>query len=69
MTRFNSFDHDDALGALHNAPEAVRAAHDQEVCILNQAAGTFACNVPSYVTRREFDAALATIRRATKAAI
>ncbi len=68
MTKFNTFDHNDALRACWDATDFGAAVSEDDIYILNRAAGAFACNEPDTMTRREFSAALARVRAAIESA-
>lgn len=68
MTKFNCFDHDDALRACLDATNFGAAVSDDDIVTLNRAAGAFACNAPETLTRRDFSDALARVRAAIERA-
>lgn len=68
MTRFNSDDHTTALRACFDATDFGAAVTDHDLVILNRAAGSFACNEPETLTRREFAASLGNVQEAVRAA-
>lgn len=68
MTKFDRFDHDNALRACWDASDFGAAASDDDIVTLNRAAGAFAANEPETLTRSAFTDALTRVRTAVEAA-
>ena len=58
MTRFHKIDHDHALRACQEAWELNAAAYQQDITILNRAAGSYAAGTTENIQRWVFDTAL-----------